>query len=105
MNEPNLVRVHEAWVAHHVAAIGQVDRKNRTAAVLNRARAMVMQLFVVVGLDVSTGEHRLDMRKELRVDRHHVFKTTVDWTILDHPNLAVAFDNLCFDLTDLLVDE
>src|SRR5918992_491835 len=66
---------------------------------------MIVQLFVIVRLDISTWEHRLDMREEFRVDRHHVFKTTVDWTILDHPNLAVTFNNLRFNLANLLVDK
>ena len=39
VDEPDLVRVHEARVAHHVAAVGQVDRQHRTAAVLDRSRS------------------------------------------------------------------
>ena len=36
MHEPDLVRVHEAGIAHHVAAVRQIDRQNRSAAVLDR---------------------------------------------------------------------
>jgi hypothetical protein len=34
MDEAHLVGVHEAGVAHHVAAVGQVDGQDRPAAVL-----------------------------------------------------------------------
>ena len=37
VDEPDLVRVHEAGVAHHVAAVGEVDGEHRAAAVLDGA--------------------------------------------------------------------
>ena len=37
MDEANLVGVHEAGVAHHVAAVGQVDGQHRSAAMLHGA--------------------------------------------------------------------
>ena len=37
MHEADLVGVHEARIAHHVAAVGQVDRQHRAAAVRDRA--------------------------------------------------------------------
>ena len=33
MDEPDLVCIHETWIAHHVAAVGQVDGQHRPAAV------------------------------------------------------------------------
>ena len=36
VDEADLIGVHEAGVAHHVAAVGQVDREDRTAAVDDR---------------------------------------------------------------------
>src|SRR5215218_3906718 len=45
------------------------------------------------------------MRQKLRIDGHHVFEVTVHRTIFDHPDFAVALDDLCFDLADFLVDE
>ena len=39
----DLVGVHEARVAHHVAAVGQVDREHGAAAVLDRRGAVVVQ--------------------------------------------------------------
>src|SRR2546421_9365273 len=32
-------------------------------------------------------------------------EVAVDGAVLDHPDLAVALDDLCLDLADLLVDE
>ena len=48
VDEPDLVRVHEAGVAHHVAAVRQVDGQHRAAAVLDGAAAVVVELLVVV---------------------------------------------------------
>ena len=64
MHEADLVRVHEARVAHHVAAVGQVDGQNRAAAVLDRAGAVIVQLFVVVGADVAAGKDFFQMLEE-----------------------------------------
>ena len=100
MNETNLVGVHKARVAHHVAAVGQIDRQHRSAAVLDCRRAVIVQLLVVVRLHVAAGEERFDMLEKLRVDRHHVFEMAVVGTFLDHPDLAVALDDLSLDLAD-----
>ncbi len=59
VDEADLVGVHEARVAHHVAAVGQVDGEDRAAAVLDGAAAVVVELRVVVGADVAAGERRL----------------------------------------------
>jgi hypothetical protein len=66
---------------------------------------VVVQLLIVVSLDIATRKHGFDVRQKLRVDGHHVFEVPVIRAILNHPNLAVAFDNLRFDLTNLLVDQ
>ena len=105
MDEADLVRVHEARVAHHVAAVGQVDRQDRAAAVLDRAAAVVVELLVVVRADVAARERLLEVLEERRVHRHHVFEVAVDRAILDHQDLAVALDDGGLDLADLLVEE
>ena len=94
VDEANLVGVHEAGVAHHVAAVGQVDGQHRSAAVLDRAAAVVVQLLVVVGADVAAGEDVFQVLEEGRVDRHHVFEVAVDGAVLHHQDLAVALDDL-----------
>ena len=77
VNETDLVRVHEARIAHHVAAVRQIDRQHRSAAVFDRRRAVIVKLFVIVRLDVAAREERFDVLEELRVDRHHVFEMAV----------------------------
>ncbi len=105
VNETDLVRVHKARIAHHVAAVGQIDRQNRSAAVLDRRCAVIVELFVIVRFDIASREQRFDVLQELGVDRHHVFEMAVIGAILDHPHLAVAFDDLCLDLADLFIDQ
>ena len=39
----DLIGVHEARIAHHVAAVGQVDRQHRAAAVLDGRGAVIVQ--------------------------------------------------------------
>src|SRR6266849_1602442 len=101
----NLVGVHEAGVAHHVAAVGEVDSEHGTAAIAHGAGTVLVKIFVVVGGNIAAGELLLDVVEEFGVDGHHVFVVAVDGAVFDHPNFAVAFDNLRFDLADLLVHE
>ena len=101
----DLVGVHEAGIAHHVAAVGQVDGEHRAAAVAHRARAVAVQIFVVVRGNVAAGEVLLDPLEEFCVDGHQVFVLAVDGAFFHHPDLAVALDNLRLDLADFLVDE
>ena len=105
VDEAHLVGVHEARVAHHVAAVGEVDRQHRAAAVLDGAAAVVVQLLVVVRRDVAAREHLLEVPEHLRVDRHHVLEVAVDRAVLDHQDLAVALEDRRLDLADLLVQQ
>jgi hypothetical protein len=104
VHEADLVGVHEARVAHHVAAIRQINGQDRAATVFDRARPVIVKLLVVVRLYVAARKHRFDVREELRVDRHHIFVVAVRGTVLDHPYLAVALYDLGLDLAHLLVD-
>ena len=79
VHEADLVGVHEAGIAHHVAAVGEIDGQHRAAAVLHGRRAVVVQLLVVVGLDVAAGENVFEMLREFGVNRHHIFEVAVLW--------------------------
>ena len=105
MDEADLVGVHEAGIAHHVAAVGQVDGEHRAAAVLHRRRAVVMQLLVVVGADVAAGENVFQVLREFGVNRHHVFEVAVLGAIFHHQDLAVALDDGGLDLADFFVHQ
>ncbi len=100
----DLVRVHEARVAHHVAAVGEVDREHAAAAVFDAARAVVAQVRQRRE-EVATGVELLDARGERGVDAHHVLEAAVLLALLDHPQLAVALDDGRADLAGLAVDE
>ena len=105
MNEANLVGVHEAGVAHHVATVGEIDGQHRSAAVQHGAAAVVMQLFVIVGANVAAGKDFFEVLEEGGVHRHHVFKVPVLRTIFHHQDLAIALDDLGLDFAGLLVHQ
>ena len=105
VDEPDLVGVHEARIAHHVAAVRQIDRQHRAASVLDRAAAVVVQLLVVVGADVAARERLLEVLEERRVDRHRVFEMAMDRAVLHHHDLAVLLRDGGLDLADLLIEQ
>src|SRR5664279_3295303 len=89
----DLIRVHEARVAHHVAAVREVDREDGAAAVLDRGRAVVVEL-VLRDLDVAPEEILLEPAEELRVTGHQVFERAVLRARLDHPDLVAAQEDV-----------
>src|SRR6185369_932634 len=56
-------------------------------------------------VDIATRKHLFDVREKLGIDGHHVFEVAVGWTILDHPDLAVAFNDLRLDFADLFINK
>src|SRR5882762_6618049 len=52
----NLVGVHEAGIAHHVAAVGEVDGEHGAAAIADVRRAVLVQAFNVVRGNIAAGE-------------------------------------------------
>jgi len=79
MDEAHLVGVHEARVAHHVAAVGEVDGEHRAAAVGDGARAVLVERGIVVRADVAAREDLLDVPVERRIDGHHIFESGRGW--------------------------
>ena len=55
--------------------------------------------------DVAAGEDFFQVLEERGVDGHHVFEVAVHGAILHHQDLAVALDDLRFDLADFLVEQ
>ena len=102
MDESDLVGIHEARVAHHVAAVRQVYRQHRAATPLDGRRSVVVQILVVVGANVATRELRLDVLEELGIDGHDVLGLAVPRTLLDHPDLVVSLHDRGLDFADLL---
>src|SRR6266404_8891750 len=96
--ETHLVCVHKAWITHHVAAVGQIHRQHGATTVLNGTSAVIMQGLIVMSSDVATGEHFFDVRQELRVNSHHILEVSVSQAVLDHPDLAISFEDLRLNL-------
>ena len=105
MDKSHLVGVHEAGIAHHIAAVGEVNGQHGPAAVLDGTRAVVVQRFIVVGGNIAAGEVLLDPGQKLRVDGHDVLVMAVDGAVLHHPDLAITLDDVGLDLADLLREE
>ncbi len=105
VHEAHLIRIHEAGIAHHVAAVGEVDREHRPASMLDGAAAMIVQRRVVVRADVASRKDLFEVLEERRVDRHDVFEVPVDRTVLDHENLTVALHDLRLDLAHLFAEQ
>ena len=100
----HLVRVHEARVAHHVAAVGEVDGEHRAAAVLNRGCAVVVQR-VRDGGKIASRKEALHPPQELRINREGVREGAVHRAgLLDH-DLAVTLEDLRAYFADVFLDE
>ena len=101
---PDLVRVHEARVAHHVAAIRQIDRQHGAAPVFDRRRPVIVQIAGVRRV-VASGEEGFDALEERGVDRERVAERAVlRARLLDH-DVPVAFDDGRGNLADVLVNQ
>ena len=101
----NLIGVHEARVAHHVAAVRQVDRQHGATAVLDRGSPVAMDQVVAQGPIITSWKTPLYRSRELRVDREQVFKRTVLLAILADENLAVFLDEVRLDLAHVAVHQ
>ena len=64
-----------------------------------------MQLLVVMGNDVAARKNIFKVARKVGIDRHYVFEVAMFIAILHHQDLAVALDNLSFDLADFFVAE
>src|ERR1043165_2176273 len=60
VNIADLIRIHEARVAHHVAAIRQVNREHCAATELDVGRAVTMNVGVFGCAKISPEEERFD---------------------------------------------
>jgi hypothetical protein len=105
VNETNLVCIHEARIAHHVAAIGQVDREHGAPTILDGACTMIVKFLVVMRLNISTRKHIFNVGEKLGIDGHHVFEVPVGGTILHHPDFAISFNDLGLNLAHFFVEQ
>src|SRR4029079_17866510 len=84
--------------------VGEVDGQYRATPVLDRRRAVVVQ--VTGGSQiVAPGEQSFEALEERRVDRQRVGKRAVHPAGLLDDDPAVAFDDVGADLTDVFIDQ
>ena len=105
MDVAHLVGVHEAWVAHHVAAVGQVHGEHGAPSIADGAGPVIVQRGIGVRGDVPAREILLDPGKKIRIHGHHVLVPAVDGAFLHHPHLAVALNDVRLDLSYLFVQQ
>jgi hypothetical protein len=105
VNIANLIRIHEAGIAHHVTAVGQVDSQNCAATKLDVGRAMMVDVGILGSFKVTTKEERFDALEKRRVSCHHVNKLTVLRASLAHDYLSVFFHNLGFDFARMFIHQ
>src|SRR4029453_15169294 len=77
----------------------------RSATMLDRAGAVIVKLFVVVGGNVAAGECLFEVLEKSGIDRLYVFKSPVLRAVLDHQDLTVALNYLRLDLPDFFVEQ
>src|SRR3989442_13935587 len=65
-----LVGIHEAWVAHHVAAIREINREYGAAAMLDRTAAVVVKVLVVMCRNVAAWQGLFDPFQKFHIDGH-----------------------------------
>src|SRR6202012_1312232 len=100
----DLVGVHEAGVAHHVAAVGEIDGEHGAAAELDRRGAVLAQLRGR-RLEVAPGIAPPDAPQPRRVDGDDVAEGAVLVARLLHDDAAILLDDVGLDLTGLALDE
>ncbi len=94
----DLVGVHEARVAHHVATVGQVDRQNRAPPVADGRAAVPVDQLVAQRTEVAPVVAGLDDPIELGIDRENVLEGPVFVARLAHEDLAVFLEDRGLDL-------
>ncbi len=72
---------------------------------LHRAGAVIVELFVIMGGNVTPRKYIFQMLKKIGIHCHHIFKVAVDGTILHHQDFAVALDDGGFDLAGFFVEQ
>src|SRR5687768_937038 len=101
----DLVRIHEARIAHHVAAVSQVNGQYRSTPKFDVRSSVTMNRRVFGCAKVAAKKQRFNSSKELGISCHHVIKLPVFRTSFTHDDVAVDFQNLCFDFTRMLMHQ
>ncbi len=105
VNIANLICIHEAGIAHHVAAISQVYGQHGAATKFNIGSSVTMNCGILGRAKISSKEQRFDSFEKSRIRGHHVIKLPVLGTSLTHDHLTVFFQDLSFDFARMLMHQ
>src|SRR5262249_14521977 len=95
---PHLIGIHEAGIAHHVAAVGQIDRQYGAPAISYRRGAVAVHAVIVGAAEVAAEEQAFNAPQKVGVRGHDVFKIPVGLAVLAHVDAPIFFDDLSLDL-------
>src|SRR5260221_5647517 len=87
----DLIRIHEARIAHHIAAVGKIDSQNRPTTKLNVGCSVMVNVLVLSGFEIPAVKKRFYPREKRRIGSHHIFKFAVGPAGLSHDDLSVRF--------------
>src|SRR3989454_310795 len=104
MDVADLIGVHEAGIAHHVAPIREIHREDRSPAELNGRRPMVVEV-VLRHAEVAARIELLHSPKEASVDGHQILEVTVPGAVLLHVDLVVLLHDTGLDFARLSLDQ
>ena len=102
---PHLVRIHEARVAHHVAAVGEIDGEDRAAAVLDRRRSVPVDQLVTQRAEIAPGIARLDDAAEFGIDGKQILERAVVVTRLANDEASVLLGDSRLHFADVAVHQ
>ena len=101
----HLIRIHEAGVAHHVAAIREIHGEHRAPPIANVGRAVSVQVCVVRRLEVAPVEAALEGRAQLGVDRENVLVVSVPLAAFLDEDPPPLFDDASGNLRGAALQE
>src|SRR6266851_4957260 len=105
MDISNLVCIHEAGIAHHVAAIGEIHCQNSAAAKLDVGSSVVVHVRIFGCPEVTTKKERFNALEKGRIRGHYIDELTMLRAGLSHHDLSVLFQNLGFDFAGMLIHQ
>src|SRR5439155_14593217 len=105
VNVADLVGIHEAGIAHHVAPVGHIHGQDRAPAKLDRGTAVTVDVFVFRAPEVSAKEETFNTAGEVRVGGENILKRPVFLARLAHEDSTVFLYDLRLDFARVFVSQ
>jgi hypothetical protein len=91
VNVASSVRVHEAWRAHHVATVGQIDDEESSPAGAYAVWAVIMHVAIVGACEVSAKSKLFHPSKKIWMIGECIFKWAMPLAGLPHEYAPALF--------------